>query len=40
MEMVFNNHYFEVLDMLADMLVHIFTGLEQKFSKELGVVSQ
>lgn len=40
MEMVFKEHYFEVLDMLADMLVHIFKGLETKFAKELAVVNE
>jgi aspartyl/asparaginyl-tRNA synthetase len=37
-EMVFKNHYFEVLDMLADMLTFIFKGLETRFAKELEVV--
>jgi aspartyl/asparaginyl-tRNA synthetase len=39
-EMVFKQHYFEILDILADMLVHIFKGLETKFAKELAVVNE
>ena len=38
-EMIFNQHYFEVLDLLGDMLVHIFKGLETRFAKELGIVN-
>jgi aspartyl-tRNA synthetase len=34
-EMVFKEHYFEILDLLADLLVHIFSGLEERFGKEL-----
>jgi nondiscriminating aspartyl-tRNA synthetase len=40
MEMAFATHYFEVLDMLSDMFLHIFTGLEAKFAKELDVVRE
>lgn len=38
-EMCFNEHYFEILDLLADLFVHIFQGLENKFHKELAIVS-
>ena len=37
-EMVFKEHYFEILDLLADLLVHIFQGLEQRFARELNIV--
>ena len=37
-EMVFKEHYFEILDVLADLFVHIFAGLEERFSKELQTV--
>ena len=37
-EMVFNNHYFEILDVLSDMFAFIFQGLEVRFKKELEVV--
>lgn len=38
-EMTFFEHYFEILDLLADMFVHIFNGLESRYGKELKVVS-
>jgi len=37
-EMTFYEHYFEILDLLAEMFVHIFQGLETKFKKELDIV--
>ena len=39
-EMVFYEHYFEILDLLADMFVFIFNGLEQRYSKELRIVNE
>ena len=39
-EMVFYEHYFEILDLLADMFVSIFNGLEARFAKELKVVGE
>lgn len=39
MEMVFQEHYFEVLDVLADLFVYIFQGLETRFTKELAIVN-
>jgi aspartyl/asparaginyl-tRNA synthetase len=38
-EMEFKDHYFEILDTLAELFIHIFNGLEERFSKELKVVS-
>lgn len=38
-EMVFKEHYFEVLDLLSEMFVHIFNGLEAKYAKELAIVN-
>lgn len=38
-EMVFHQHYFEILDLLSDLFVHIFQGLENKYGKELAIVS-
>lgn len=40
MEMVIKEHYFEVLDMLADLLVHIFNGIETRYAKEIEVIKQ
>lgn len=34
-EMVINEHYFEVLDILSDLFIHIFKGLNERHSKEL-----
>lgn len=38
MEMTIKEHYFEVLDMLGDLLVHIFNGLETRYKAELDVI--
>ena len=40
MEMTIKEHYFEVLDLLADLLVYIFSGIEERYRKELEVVKQ
>lgn len=40
MEMTFKNHYFEVLDVLAEMLIYIFNNLEERYAKELNVVKE
>jgi aspartyl/asparaginyl-tRNA synthetase len=40
MEMVIKEHYFEVLDMLANMFVYIFENLDKRFKKELNVVKE
>jgi len=39
-EMVFKEHYFEVLDLLSEMFVFIFNGLEAKYAKELAIVNE
>lgn len=39
MEMEFKDHYFEVLDMLGDMLVYLFKNLKSRFSRELDVIN-
>lgn len=38
MEMVFNDHYHEVLDVLDGLFNHIFTGLKERFPKEIEAV--
>jgi aspartyl-tRNA synthetase len=38
-EMEFKEHYFEILDLLSDLFVHIFQGLEERFAKELASVN-
>jgi len=40
MEMTIKEHYFEVLDTLADMLHHIFEGLSTKYKTELDIIKQ
>ena len=36
-EMAFKDHYFEVLDVIADVFYYIFENLNKRFSKELSV---
>merc|ERR1712086_956520 len=40
MEMTIKEHYFEVLDMLANMLVYLFNGIETRYKQELEVIGQ
>ena len=37
LEMQFDHHYHEVLDMLDGMFKHVFKGLQQRFRDEVGV---
>ena len=39
MEMEFKNHYFEVLDVIADLMVFMFEGLKTRFARELKVIN-
>jgi len=40
MEMEIKEHYFEVLDLLADMLTFLFKGLEERYKPELDTIKQ
>jgi len=40
MEMTIKEHYFEVLDVLADLLAYIFSGLEKEHRAELDVIKK
>jgi len=40
MEMCIKEHYFEVLDLLADMFCYIFKNLEERFKNELETIKQ
>lgn len=40
MEMTIKEHYWEVLDMLADMLAFLFNGIETRYARELEVIGQ
>jgi len=38
--MEFKTHYFEVLDLIGELMVYIFNGLKQRHAKELSVINQ
>lgn len=38
LEMEIKEHYFELLDLMSDLFVHIFNGLETRFAKELDAI--
>ncbi|KAI8881806.1 aspartyl-tRNA synthetase [Backusella circina FSU 941] len=40
MEMAFNEHYHEVMDVLDEMLVYIFTNLKARFQREIETVKR
>jgi len=40
LEMAIQQHYHEVTDVMGDLFVYIFEGLETRFKKELEVISQ
>jgi aspartyl/asparaginyl-tRNA synthetase len=40
MEMEINEHYFEILDVLSEMFVYIFSGLEKYNAKDLQTVNE
>ena len=40
MEMTIKEHYFEVLDVLGDLLAHICIGLQNEYKKELEVIKK
>ena len=40
MEMAFHEHYYEVLDVLEGLFVHIFEGLATRFAAEINTVAQ
>jgi len=40
MDMVIHEHYYEVLEVLSNMFIHVFDGLNEKFKSELEVISQ
>ena len=39
MEMEFNDHYFEVLDILGEMMVFLCKNLKERYAKELAVIN-
>jgi aspartyl/asparaginyl-tRNA synthetase len=38
MEMAFDEHYHEVVEIIADLLVSVFKGLRENFAKEIKIV--
>jgi aspartyl/asparaginyl-tRNA synthetase len=40
MEMAFQEHYHEVMDVLDELFVYVFTGLKERFSREIEVVQR
>eukprot|EP01080_Neovahlkampfia_damariscottae_P002427 gene2427-3138_t len=40
MEMRFNYHYSEVLDVIDQLFIHIFTGIEENYKNEIEIISQ
>ncbi|KAJ3446924.1 aspartyl-tRNA synthetase [Anaeramoeba flamelloides] len=40
LEMAFKEHYHEVLDLIGEMFTHIFTTLQEKFKKEIEIISK
>lgn len=39
MEMEFKNHYFEVLDIIGEMLVYMFKGIAKDYARELSIIN-
>jgi aspartyl-tRNA synthetase len=40
LEMEIKEHYFELLDLMADLFVSIFKGLETRWAKELEAINK
>lgn len=40
MEMNIKEHYYEVLDMLGDLMAHLFKGIASNYKKELDVIKE
>jgi aspartyl-tRNA synthetase len=40
LEMAFEEHYHEVLDLLGELFVSIFKGLEKKYAKEIEAIQR
>ena len=40
MEMAINEHYFEVLEMFSGLFINIFEGLNERYAKEIKLVSE
>ncbi|KAI9173334.1 aspartate--tRNA ligase dps1 [Blastocladiella emersonii ATCC 22665] len=40
LEMAFNEHYHEVLDLFDELFVHMFEGLESRYARELEIINR
>ena len=40
LEMAFEEHYHEVLDLLGELFVSIFQGLEKRYAKEISAIQR
>ena len=40
LEMAIHEHYYEVLDMMGNLFIHIFDGLNEHFQHEMKMISQ
>lgn len=38
--MEFKNHYFEVLDLIGELLVFMFSQMKKRYARELGVINE
>lgn len=39
LEMEFKNHYFEVLDLIGELMVFMFKNMKNRYARELGVIN-
>jgi len=39
LEMEFKNHYFEVLDLIGELMVFMFKNMKTRYARELGVIN-
>ena len=39
MEMEFKNHYFEVLDLIGELMVFMFKNIKERYAREIGVIN-
>ena len=40
LEMEFNNHYFEVLDLIGELMVYLFKTMKTRHARELAVINE
>jgi aspartyl-tRNA synthetase len=40
LEMEFNNHYFEVLDLIGELMVYLFKTMKTRHARELSVINE